>query len=125
LCDPVDKILVDAPCSGLGVLSKRVDLRWKRTLQQIDELVALQRKLLTNAASRLKIGGVLVYCTCTIEPEENEQIIDWFLAENRQFKIDRASQFVPGEVVDSRGFIYTYPQRHRIDGSFSVRLIKA
>jgi len=72
---------VDAPCSGLGVLSKRVDLRWKRTVEQIDELTDLQLRLLKNAANMVKPGGVIVYCTCTIEPEENESIIEKFLQE--------------------------------------------
>ena len=124
LCDPVDKVILDAPCSGLGVLAKRVDLRWKRTLSQIAEISRLQCELLTNAATLLKPGGILVYCTCTIEPEENENIINNFLAMNKGFTIDPARKYVPSLIADDSGFVYTYPHRHGIDGSFAVRLIK-
>lgn len=120
----VDKILIDAPCSGLGVLAKRVDLRWKRTPEQIEGLVNLQNKLLNNGARLLKPDGVLVYCTCTIEPEENEQIIERFLIANKEFRIDNASHYVSTQVTNSSGFIYTYPHKHGIDGSFAVRLMK-
>jgi len=122
--DKVDKIIVDAPCSGLGVLSKRVDLRWKRTPEQVKELSTLQFKLINNAATLLKTGGVLVYCTCTIEPEENEQIIKRFLQEHKDFHLEPASKYVSKEVTGPDGYIYTYPHRHRMDGSFAVRLIK-
>lgn len=123
-CDPVDKVIVDAPCSGLGVLAKRVDLRWKRTLNQVKKITGLQFNLLMNAAKLLKSGGVLVYCTCTIEPEENENMVEHFLSENKNFAIDSAGKYVSSKVVNSSGFIHTYPHRHGIDGSFAVRLIK-
>ncbi len=124
-CQKVDKVIVDAPCSGSGVLSKRVDLRWKRTFEQIAELTKLQLQLLTNASTMLKPGGVLVYCTCTIEPEENEHIVDKFLQDNKNFYVESASEYVPEEVTNSQGYIYTFPHRHKIDGSFAARLIKA
>jgi len=123
-CKNINKIILDAPCSGLGVLAKRVDLRWKRTTEQIQELSQLQRKLIYNTANLLNPGGVLVYCTCTIEPEENERIIEQFLAENKNFEIQPASEFVPKETTDSNGFIYTFPHRHGIDGSFAARLVR-
>ena len=120
----VDKAIVDAPCSGLGVLSKRIDLRWKRIPDQLEELSELQLKLLQNAAKLVKPGGVIVYCTCTIEPEENEQIIDKFLIENKDFRLEPASKFVSKVLTTSEGFVYTFPHRHGIDGSFAARLIK-
>ena len=120
----VDKLIVDAPCSGLGVLSKRVDLRWKRTPGQLEELSELQLKLLQNAAKLVKPGGVIVYCTCTIEPEENEQIVDKFLIENKNFRLEPASKFISKELTTSEGFVYTLPHQHGIDGSFAARLIK-
>jgi 16S rRNA (cytosine967-C5)-methyltransferase len=124
-CQQVDKVIVDAPCSGSGVLAKRVDLRWKRTFEQIAELTKLQLQLLTNASTMLKPGGVLVYCTCTIEPEENEHIVDKFLQDNKNFYVESASEYVPEEVTNSKGYIYTFPHRHNIDGSFAARLKKA
>ena len=122
-CQKVDWVIVDAPCSGLGVLSKRVDLRWKRTPEQINELTDLQLRLLKNAAKIVKRTGVIVYCTCTIEPEENEQIVEKFLQENKNFYLDSASKYVPREVTNSYGYICTFPHRHKMDGSFAARLV--
>ena len=123
-CQNIDKIIVDAPCSGLGVLSKRVDLRWKRIPDQIKELSQLQLTLLTNAAKLLRSGGVIVYCTCTIEPEENEHIVKKFLYEHNDFHIESASRYVSEEITSPEGYIYTFPHRHGMDGSFAVRLVK-
>ncbi len=120
----VDKVLVDAPCSGLGVLAKRVDLRWKRTISQIDELRNIQLNLLRNAADLVRPGGVIVYCTCTIEPDENERVVADFLAENKKFRIEDAAAFIPKELTQTDGFIKTFPHRHGMDGSFAARLIK-
>ena len=122
-CQNADRVIVDAPCSGLGVLAKRVDLRWKRRPEQIEELSHLQLQLLINASKLVKRGGVLVYCTCTIEPEENEEVVQKFLQQHKQFRLDAASNYVSREVTTSEGFVCTYPHRHGIDGSFAVRLI--
>ncbi|MFZ5517497.1 MAG: 16S rRNA (cytosine(967)-C(5))-methyltransferase RsmB [Candidatus Zhuqueibacterota bacterium] len=121
---PVDKILVDAPCSGLGVLSKRVDLRWKRTPEQIHELAEIQLNLLNNAAQFVRTGGVLVYCTCTIDPEENERVVEAFLAGHTYFEIEDASLFIGRELTQPDGSVRTLPHRHGMDGSFAVRLVK-
>ncbi|MDZ7264991.1 MAG: 16S rRNA (cytosine(967)-C(5))-methyltransferase RsmB, partial [candidate division KSB1 bacterium] len=123
-CQPVDRILLDAPCSGLGVLAKRVDLRWKRTAAAIDELADLQLRLLENAGQLLKTGGVLVYCTCTIEPAENEQVISRFLTRHKEFEIERATEPIAPELITKEGFISTRPQRDGMDGSFAARLKK-
>jgi len=119
-----DKVLLDTPCSGLGVLSKRSDLRWKRVPDQINELVRLQSGLLNKAAQLLKKNGILIYSTCTIEPEENEQIIQKFLQENSNFEIEPPGHYVDKSVVYENKYIYTYPHKHNMDGSFAVRLIK-
>jgi 16S rRNA (cytosine967-C5)-methyltransferase len=119
-----DKILLDAPCSGLGVLSKKPDIRWKREPEDIIRLSKYQKNLLCNAAKYLKPGGVIVYSTCTIEPEENMDIIRDFLANNPDFKIDDASKYISKELVNAEGCIETYPHRQNIDGSFAARLVK-
>ena len=121
---PVDKILVDAPCSGLGVLRKKPDMKWKRTADDILQLAKLQRKLLDHAARLLKTGGTLVYSTCTIEPEENQNVVNAFLEQHPDFRIDNASQFVNRAVVTSDGFVETFTHRDHIDGSFAARLTK-
>ena len=119
-----DKILLDAPCSGLGVLNKRVDLRWKRTLSDIEAMAKLQLKLLNSAASVLNENGSIVYSTCTIETAENEDVIRQFLNDNPQFKMDKIVQEIPRHFLWDKNIIRTFPHRHHMDGSFAVRLQK-
>ncbi len=121
---PVDKVLLDAPCSGLGVLSKKPDIKWKREPEDLPELVRLQASLLENAARLVRPGGLLIYSTCTIEPEENILQVKGFLARHPEFALEPASQFVPAILVNGDGCIETYPHRHRMDGSFAARLIR-
>ncbi|MDI6766176.1 MAG: 16S rRNA (cytosine(967)-C(5))-methyltransferase RsmB [Bacteroidota bacterium] len=120
-----DKILVDAPCSGLGTLRKKPDIKWKREPEDIFHLTKHQMGLLGNAAKLLKPGGVLVYSTCTTEPEENDQLIKSFLEKHTDFTLDDASKFVNKSVVSVEGMIETFPHRHHVDGSFAARLIKS
>ncbi len=121
---PADKVLVDAPCSGLGVLAKKPDAKWKREPEDMLKLVNIQRSLLENAAVHTKPGGVLVYSTCTTEPEENFEIVRQFLASHPEFTLEQASQFVIPELVHPDGYIETFPHKHGMDGSFAVRLRK-
>lgn len=122
---PVDKVLVDAPCSGLGVLRKKPDLRWKREPEDIAHLALLQKNLMENATRLVKPGGILVYSTCTTEPEENEFLVREFLGRHPEFQPDNASQFVNKSVVTDDGFVQTLPHRDHIDGSFAARLRKS
>ncbi len=122
---PADRVIVDAPCSGLGVLSKKPDAKWKREFLDLVSLVAIQEGILENAATLVKPGGVLVYSTCTIEPEENAELIQRFVTRHPEFSIEPASHFVPPAVVNPDGAIETLPQRHGMDGSYAVRLRKA
>ena len=122
---PAKKIILDVPCSGLGVLRKKPDIKWRRQMENIDHLVVIQKQLLENAVKHLEPGGVLVYSTCTIEPEENEMQIKSFLANHPEFQIDDPSKFVNKSVTTPEGFIYTYPHRNQLDGSFAVRLVKS
>lgn len=119
-----DKILLDAPCSGLGVLSKKPEIRWKREFEDILALTEIQKNLLNSAVKYLKPGGVIVYSTCSTEQEENMDVVKDFLEKNPDFKIDNASQYVKSELVNAEGCIETFPHRHNIDGSFAARLIR-
>jgi len=120
----VDKVLVDAPCSGLGVLTKKPDIKWKRESEDILKLQNIQVEILDKASQYVKPGGVLVYSTCTTEPEENEDVVMKFLELHSEFKVDSAAQYVSKEVVNENGFIEVFPHRHNIDGAFGARLIK-
>src|SRR4030095_3431379 len=119
-----DKILLDAPCSGLGVLSKKPEIRWKRETEDITALQETQKKFLNCAANYLKPGGVIVYSTCSTEPEENMDVVKDFLEKHPDFKIDDASKYVNKELVNAEGCIETFPHKHGIDGSFAARLVK-
>lgn len=119
-----DKVLLDVPCSGLGVLSKKPDIKWKRELEDIKKLNLLQLEILENAVKYLKPGGVLVYSTCTTEPEENSNVVDEFLKTHPEFSIDSAKNYVNEKVVNEQGFIETFPHIHGVDGAFGARLIK-
>jgi 16S rRNA (cytosine967-C5)-methyltransferase len=120
---PADKILVDAPCSGLGVLRKKPDIKWKRQPDDITRLIVIQSRLLDNAVRLLRPGGVIVYATCTTEPEENILLIRSFLERHPDFRLDPASNFVNKVVVAEDGSVQTFPHRHQVDGSFAVRLV--
>lgn len=120
----VDKILLDAPCSGLGVLSRRADLRWKRKPSDIKNVQKLQKALLENADRLLKPGGTLVYSTCTIELEENEEMIRDFLSAHQNYIVEADLPKIDETFLSKEGFFRSLPQQHEMDGSFAVKLIK-
>jgi len=118
-----DGVLLDAPCTGTGVLSKRADLRWKRTKEELENSVKLQEELLDEASNHVKKGGRLVYSTCSIEPEENWEQIQKFLDKYDNFELDELDDFLPEEVLIEDGLAYqTFPHKHGCDGHFGVRL---
>jgi 16S rRNA (cytosine967-C5)-methyltransferase len=122
-----DKILIDAPCSGLGVLRRHPDGRWTKSEKTIREKQALQRKILENCSRLLKPGGALVYATCTTEPEENEEVINAFLAGHPEFALDDPRPHLPasaGKLVDDKGFFRTFPAELEMDGFFGARMVK-
>jgi 16S rRNA (cytosine967-C5)-methyltransferase len=121
---PFDRVLVDVPCSGSGTLSKKPDIKWKKDLFDIRNLNTLQSKLLAKAASLVKVEGVIVYSTCSIEPEENFEIVKKFLDENPNFKFESAKGKFPDEIIDENGCIQTLPHIHRTDGAFAARLVR-
>jgi 16S rRNA (cytosine967-C5)-methyltransferase len=121
---PFDRILVDVPCSGTGTLSKKPDIKWRRDIFDIRDLNKTQLKLLTKAAELVKKDGVIVYSTCSIEPEENFEIVKQFLSQNSSFKFESASGKFPNEIVDENGCIQTLPQKHKMDGAFAAKLVR-
>jgi 16S rRNA (cytosine967-C5)-methyltransferase len=119
---PVNRVLVDAPCSGLGVLGRNPDSRWRKQKEDLLRLQKLQLEILFNAANLVKKGGVLVYSTCTLTREENDFVIEKFLEKRRDFKLTDASLYMDSEVVDESGFVRTFPHIHKMDGGFAARL---
>ncbi|MEM1055827.1 MAG: 16S rRNA (cytosine(967)-C(5))-methyltransferase RsmB [Bacteroidota bacterium] len=117
-----DRVLLDAPCSGTGVLAKRADLRWNREADGLEELTTLQSELLQAAASHVAPGGLLVYSTCSLEPEENTQQVDAFLESHSQFQREPVGDLVPESMRTERGEYQALPHLHGTDGAFASRL---
>ena len=126
--DRCDRVLVDAPCSGLGTLHRHADGRWTQTPETVNGLVQIQGELLRSAASWVKPGGVLVYATCTLNPAENEIQIQSFLADRPQWHIDRPSLSTPIALLETTettpGWVKVWPHHTEMDGFFIVRLRK-
>ena len=116
------KILVDAPCSGTGVLSKRADLRWRKNYDDILEMCSIQLEILSKCAKLLLPGGTIVYSTCSLEPEENWDVVNKFLKIHKNFKVDSANQYIESKYTDNQGALLTWPPEHGIDGGFAARL---
>jgi 16S rRNA (cytosine967-C5)-methyltransferase len=118
-----DAVLLDAPCTGTGVLSKRADLRWRRDEEGLKNAVELQAQLLEEAANMVKRGGRLVYSTCSLEPEENMEQINTFLKKMDNFELEPLEDYLPEEVLAEDGKSYqTFPHVHGCDGHFGVLL---
>ncbi|MDZ4804477.1 MAG: 16S rRNA (cytosine(967)-C(5))-methyltransferase RsmB [Candidatus Eisenbacteria bacterium] len=120
---PVDRVLVDAPCSGLGVLAKRADARWRKTEASVRSIAVLQAELLKAGAALVRPGGVLVYSVCSMEPEEGDQQIKRFLAEHPDWQLDDAAAHLPAVMVTD-GMMLILPHRHKMDGAFAARLLR-
>jgi 16S rRNA (cytosine967-C5)-methyltransferase len=117
-----DAVLLDAPCTGTGTFRRHPDGRWRISPAQLDELAELQREMLHAAAALVRPGGILAYSTCSLEPEENQDQVDWFLRQNPGFRRETAPDVVDGALLDSQGALSVLPQRQGFDGSFAVRL---
>jgi 16S rRNA (cytosine967-C5)-methyltransferase len=124
--DTADRVLLDAPCSGLGTLHRHADARWRQTPQSVEELAILQSELLSNTAKFVKPGGVLVYATCTLHPLENETVVESFLIANPNWKIEAptTNTFVHKYLMP-QGWLKVLPHQHNMDGFFMVRLRKS
>ena len=121
-----DRILVDAPCSGLGVIHRNPEGKWWKEPSDPMRLAITQRAILANAAVRLKPGGVMVYSTCSTSLEENEQVVGNFIKQHRDFMIEPVSKIVPQMqgMQTEEGFFRSWLHRDGMDGFFAARLIK-
>jgi len=131
LAGKIDRVLVDAPCSGLGTLRRNPDLKWRQSPKAVEELTAKQTSILASAARLLKPGGRLVYATCSILPEENEAIAEAFSAAHPDFelldagellaqlKVERAQGLCSGGASGS-GYLRLWPHVHQTDGFFAA-----
>ncbi|QKQ77482.1 16S rRNA (cytosine(967)-C(5))-methyltransferase [Nostoc sp. TCL240-02] len=121
-----DRVLLDAPCSGLGTMHRHADARWRQTPESVLELSVLQKELLTHTSTFVKAGGVLVYATCTLHPAENEEVISAFLAASPHWQIEppRGIELAASAYSTPQGWFKVWPHRQDMDGFFMVRLRK-
>jgi 16S rRNA (cytosine967-C5)-methyltransferase len=117
-----DRVLVDPPCSDLGTLQSRPDARWRKTPEQVADLQTLQRRILAAAAAAVRVGGRLVYSTCTISAAENQHVVQEFLAESANFRICDQRGWQPRLPASVPGFLQTLPHRDGTDGFFVAAL---
>jgi 16S rRNA (cytosine967-C5)-methyltransferase len=119
----VAQVLIDAPCTGTGTLRRHPDGKWRLTPADLSALVELQREILEGVAPRVSPGGLMVYATCSLEPEENEQQVRNFLERHTEFELE------PAEAVEARfteaGQLRVLPQHHGFDGAYAARLRKS
>jgi 16S rRNA (cytosine967-C5)-methyltransferase len=121
---PYDRILIDAPCSGLGTLRSHPEIKWHRNETDIKRLSHLQKKIVDQVVHYLKPGGVLVYSTCTLTKDENENVVEDFLEHHKEFVLDDAAGYLPGEASSlvAGSYYIALPHRHDTDGFFAARM---
>ncbi len=115
-----DKVLIDVPCSGWGVLGKKAELRWQ-THQKNNELIKIQSSALHYAAKFVRLNGYLIYSTCTMNRIENEDQIEKFLKKHPNFELVPANQYLPDLYTDG-DYLKTIPHKHQMDGSFGAKM---
>ena len=120
----VDKILIDAPCSGTGVIRRKTDIKWRRKETDFIFFSRLQLKILCHISEFLKPGGILVYGTCSIEEIENWKVVEQFLNLNKNFSLLHLPSSIKNTWVDKRGCLSTIPDINEVDGMFAARLKK-
>ncbi len=130
MADRFDAVLLDAPCSATGTIRRHPELPYIRQPSQMTELCATQRMMLAEAADRVKPGGSLVYCTCSLEPEEGEKQISWFRAAYPNFKLVEPGPAIPRNLVSNSGWLRLHPamtigECAGLDGFFIARLDRA
>lgn len=122
---PMDAVLLDAPCTGTGTFRRHPDARWRLRVSDLAVMSALQSTLIRAAATVVAPGGLLVYSTCSLEPEENEEQVESFLAQNPEWRLEAPpAGVVPAETIDD-GYLRVLPQLHGSDGAFAARLRRA
>jgi 16S rRNA (cytosine967-C5)-methyltransferase len=117
----VDAVLLDAPCLGTGTFARHPDARWRVTPDALAALVQRQAELLAATAAVVRPGGLLVYATCSLEPEENERQVDGFLRAHPEFQREVPDDALP-TLLTAKGDLMTLPHRDRMDGAYAARL---
>ena len=119
-----DRVLVDAPCTGTGVIGRRPDIKWRRQPQHLLRIVELQKSILNNVYQFVKPGGILVYATCSLEKEENWQVVEAFLKLHDDFQVLFIENAELKKIIDEKDALKTFPPDNKMDGMFAVKMIK-
>jgi 16S rRNA (cytosine967-C5)-methyltransferase len=124
LAGKIDRVLVDAPCSGLGTLRRNPDIKFRQSAQSVTELIQLQTAILSSASKLLKPGGRLVYATCSILPQENRDVVDAFLADHPEFTVRPAGEIFAQQKIpmEAGEYLQLLPQLHNTDAFFAAVL---
>jgi 16S rRNA (cytosine967-C5)-methyltransferase len=117
-----DRVLIDAPCTGTGTLRENPEIKWRLSPDDVNRMALTQFELLKQGAQAVESGARLVYSTCSIEAEENERVVERFLAGGPPFSIVRPE--VGDDLLTANGFIRTFPHRHGCDGFFAAVLVR-
>lgn len=119
-----DAVLIDAPCSATGTMARHPDARWRLTPDLFPRAAVRQARLVAAATPLVRMGGVLIYATCSLEPEENSAIVEEFLSQHPGFTRASAPAAVPAELLTPAGDFQSLPQRHGVDGAYAARLVR-
>ncbi|MBU3180414.1 16S rRNA (cytosine(967)-C(5))-methyltransferase RsmB [Clostridium psychrophilum] len=124
LFEYADRVLIDVPCSGLGIIRKKPEIKWSKSLKDIKSIIEIQRKIMENASKYVKKGGILVYSTCTLNKEENEVNIEWFMNSHPEFKIEPVSYGKFDNInYSDKGYVTIFPNEY-MDGFFISKFRK-
>jgi 16S rRNA (cytosine967-C5)-methyltransferase len=119
-----DRILIDAPCTGTGVIARRPDIRWRRKVSDFDNMNIIQTNILNNMSKYLKPKGTIVYATCSLEKEENWDVVSSFLELNDNFIIKSQNNLIPKEWINNNKCLEIFPPNDKVDGMFAVNIQK-
>lgn len=122
LIDKADRVLIDVPCSGFGIIRKKPEIKWTKSEKDIYNLIEIQKCIMNNAARYVKVGGILLYCTCTLNKMENDNNIDWFIENNKNYQLEslyfgNSNNFIYNE----KGYVTILPDEH-MDGFFIAKM---
>ena len=128
MLNKADKVLVDAPCTGLGIIRRKPDIKWTKESQDTKNISKLQYNILENASKYVKDGGYLVYSTCTIEKEENIEVVNKFIKNHDNFVMEDIEEYMPDTLkrrdLAKKGYMEFYPNIHNTDGFFIAKMKK-
>lgn len=124
LVKSADRVLIDVPCSGLGIIRKKPEIKWNKSMKQLKDIIKIQRNIMMNSSKYVKKGGKMVYSTCTLNREENEKNVKWFLKNNTDFKLEKINfECVDNIIYHNEGYITILPHEN-MDGFFIAKMIK-